>query len=171
MKAWERMHSCWVKRNKGPGKSPWNLGLKGRPSDRKGKKKKKSKSVATRKPREECFRRRSGQAYQMMVGSQVAVVDLMYHYILLPGLSLSFLQLLGDWAAKKSQLTPPWELTSPVGELQASQVFEWYRICLPSRRRSFDPWVWKIPWRRIWQPAAVFFPGKSHGTNVFSLHA
>ena len=52
-------------------------------------------NAESQKPREECFSRRSGQAYQMMVGSQVAVVDLMYHYILLPGLSLSFLQLLG----------------------------------------------------------------------------
>ena len=27
----------------------------------------------------------------------------------------------------------------------------------------FDPWVRKIPWRRIWQPTPVFLPGKSHG--------
>ena len=26
----------------------------------------------------------------------------------------------------------------------------------------FDPWVGKIPWRRKWQPAPVFLPGKSH---------
>ena len=26
-----------------------------------------------------------------------------------------------------------------------------------------DPWVRKIPWRRIWQPTAVFLPGESHG--------
>ena len=26
----------------------------------------------------------------------------------------------------------------------------------------FNPWVWKIPWRRKWQPAIVFLPGKSH---------
>ena len=32
-----------------------------------------------------------------------------------------------------------------------------------SRRRGFDPWVEKIPWRRAWQPTPVFFPGKSHG--------
>ena len=24
-------------------------------------------------------------------------------------------------------------------------------------------WVWKIPWRRIWQPTPEFLPGKSHG--------
>ena len=31
------------------------------------------------------------------------------------------------------------------------------------RRRGFDSWVGKIPWRRKWQPTAVFLPGKSHG--------
>ena len=27
----------------------------------------------------------------------------------------------------------------------------------------FDPWVGKIPWRREQLPAAVFWPGESHG--------
>ena len=31
------------------------------------------------------------------------------------------------------------------------------------RRRGFDPWIGKIPWRRKWQPAPVFSPGKSLG--------
>ena len=31
------------------------------------------------------------------------------------------------------------------------------------RRRRFDPWVGKIPWRRAWQPTPVFLPGESHG--------
>ena len=31
------------------------------------------------------------------------------------------------------------------------------------RRRGFDPWVGKMPWRRKWQPTPVFLPGKSHG--------
>ena len=30
-------------------------------------------------------------------------------------------------------------------------------------RPGFDPWVGKNPWRRKWQPTAVFLPGKSHG--------
>ena len=30
-------------------------------------------------------------------------------------------------------------------------------------RVGFNLWVWKIPWRRKWQPTAVFLPGKSHG--------
>ena len=35
--------------------------------------------------------------------------------------------------------------------------------CRRHRRRGFDPWVRKIPWRRKWQPTPVFLPGKSHG--------
>ena len=31
------------------------------------------------------------------------------------------------------------------------------------RRHGFDPWVGKFPWRRKWQPAPIFLPGKSHG--------
>ena len=31
------------------------------------------------------------------------------------------------------------------------------------RKRRFDPWIGKIPWRRKWQPTPVFLPGKSHG--------
>ena len=29
------------------------------------------------------------------------------------------------------------------------------------RRPGFDPWVWRIPWRRKWQLSPVFLPGKS----------
>ena len=28
---------------------------------------------------------------------------------------------------------------------------------------GFDPWVWKIPWRRAWQTTLVFLPRESHG--------
>ena len=31
------------------------------------------------------------------------------------------------------------------------------------RRHRFDPWMWKIPWKREWPPTPVFLPGKSHG--------
>ena len=30
-------------------------------------------------------------------------------------------------------------------------------------RHRFDPWVRNIPWRRKWQPTAVFLSGKPHG--------
>ena len=32
---------------------------------------------------------------------------------------------------------------------------------LPSQETWFDSWVRKVPWRRKWQPTAVFLPGKS----------
>ena len=32
-----------------------------------------------------------------------------------------------------------------------------------NRRRGFDPWVGKIPWRRKGQRTPVFLPGKFHG--------
>ena len=34
------------------------------------------------------------------------------------------------------------------------------------RRHGFDPWVRKIPFRRKWQPAPVFLPGKAHGQRT-----
>ena len=33
------------------------------------------------------------------------------------------------------------------------------------KRCRFDPWVGKIPWRRVWQPIPEFLPGKSHGQD------
>ena len=35
--------------------------------------------------------------------------------------------------------------------------------CQRPKRRRFDPWVRKIPWRRAWQLTLVLLPGKSHG--------
>ena len=31
------------------------------------------------------------------------------------------------------------------------------------KRHRFDPWAWKIPWRRKWQPTPIFLPRKSQG--------
>ena len=39
----------------------------------------------------------------------------------------------------------------------------WLKICLQCRRPGFDPWVWKIPWRRKWQSTPILWPGTSHG--------
>ena len=44
-----------------------------------------------------------------------------------------------------------------------SLVAQWLSIHLASRRRRFDPWIRKIPWRSKWQPTSVCLPGKSHG--------
>ena len=38
--------------------------------------------------------------------------------------------------------------------------------CRRHRRRGFDPWVGKIPWRKKWQPTPVFLPGKFHGWDA-----
>ena len=35
--------------------------------------------------------------------------------------------------------------------------------CRSCKRCGFDPCVWKIPWRRIWQPIPVFLPEESQG--------
>ena len=35
--------------------------------------------------------------------------------------------------------------------------------CGRCKRRGFDPWVGKIPRKRVWQPTAVCLPGESHG--------
>ena len=29
--------------------------------------------------------------------------------------------------------------------------------------QEFDPWVGKVPWRKVWQPSPVFLPGESNG--------
>jgi len=35
--------------------------------------------------------------------------------------------------------------------------------CRRHKRRTFNPWVRKVPWRRAWQPTPIFLPGESHG--------
>ena len=39
------------------------------------------------------------------------------------------------------------------------------------RRSSFDSWVRKILWRRIWQPTPVFLPGKAHEQRSLVGHS
>ena len=49
----------------------------------------------------------------------------------------------------------------------ASQVVLVLKNSLASTGRlkkcGFNPWVWKIPWRRPWQRTPLFLPGDSHG--------
>ena len=35
--------------------------------------------------------------------------------------------------------------------------------CRRCKRHRLNPWVYKIPWRRAWQPTPVFLSGESHG--------
>ena len=61
----------------------------------------------------------------------------------------------------------PTGLTSEFWPLCQPASLPWATACrLPGgaggwcRRRGFNPWVGKIPWRRKWQPTPVFLPGK-----------
>ena len=38
-------------------------------------------------------------------------------------------------------------------------------------RCRFDPGVWKIPWRRKWQPTPIFLPGESHGQRSLAVYS
>ena len=37
--------------------------------------------------------------------------------------------------------------------------------CRSHRKRAFDPWVGRIPWRSAWQPTPGFLPGESPRTE------
>ena len=41
-------------------------------------------------------------------------------------------------------------------------------LCIVSikSRCPFNPWVWKISWKRQWQPTPVFLPGRAHGQRL-----
>ena len=45
------------------------------------------------------------------------------------------------------------------------------RIHLQWGRPEFNPWVWKIPWRRAWQPIPVFLPGESHAQRSLAVYS
>ena len=41
--------------------------------------------------------------------------------------------------------------------------------CRRHKSYGFSPWVENIPWRRVWQPIPVFFPGDSHGQRSLAV--
>ena len=41
----------------------------------------------------------------------------------------------------------------------------WQRIHLQCGRPRFDPWLGKIPWRKVCQPIPIFLPGESPWTE------
>ena len=49
------------------------------------------------------------------------------------------------------------------GASQVVLVVKNLPISAGEKRCGFDPWVWKIPWRRARQPTPVFLLGESHG--------
>ena len=60
------------------------------------------------------------------------------------------------WRKRHIILGMSLDMCSTCGKEPACQ----YRRC---KRHGFDPWVWKIPWRRKWQPTQFLLPGESHG--------
>ena len=88
------------------------------------------------------------------------------------GFSASLI-ILVTWFKPCSVLSSLYHLTllTTVFFLRASQVVLVVKNP-PTRRHKrcrFNPWVWKIPQRRKWQPAPVFLPGESHGQRRWVL--
>ena len=57
-----------------------------------------------------------------------------------------------------------WEF--PGGASGKEPACQWSR----HKRRGFDPWVGKIPWRRAWQPTLGFLPGEFHGQRSLVVY-
>ena len=38
------------------------------------------------------------------------------------------------------------------------------------KRCGFNPWVWKVPWSRAWQPTPVFLPRESLGQRSLECY-
>ena len=45
----------------------------------------------------------------------------------------------------------------------SSLVAQMVKNLLAMQEHGFNPWVWKIPRRREWQPTSEFLPGEFHG--------
>ena len=65
------------------------------------------------------------------------------------------------WACKGAWSFPRW--VSPTSPPPRPRWLGGKESTCQCRRHRFDPWVWKIPWRRKWEPTPVFLSGKSHG--------
>ena len=50
----------------------------------------------------------------------------------------------------------PWMAGFPGGASDKETACQ----CRRCKRHRCDPWVWKIPWSRKWQPTPVYLPGK-----------
>ena len=61
----------------------------------------------------------------------------------------------GEWGLK----------SSPCSTYRTSLVAQTVKCLSTMWRPGFDPWVWKICWRRKWQSTPVLLPGKSYGQS------
>ena len=64
----------------------------------------------------------------------------------------------------KLDITYMWE-DFPGGMVVKNPPVKWRH-----KRHRFDPRAGKIPWRRKWQSAPVFLPGKSHGQRSLKVY-
>ena len=91
-------------------------------------------------------------------------------YLLL-GARVAGIEARGAWGSVE-EFSPPTQET--LGPILGHSIIVLPFLALPRwlsskgatcqcRRRRFDPWLRKIPWRRKWQPTPIIFPGKSHG--------
>ena len=71
------------------------------------------------------------------------------------------------------------QMITSASKPKVQNIFHWTILAqmvknLPSVQKTQVPrprWVWKIPWRREWQPTLVFLPGEFHGErNVAGYH-
>ena len=53
----------------------------------------------------------------------------------------------------------PWQLMGFPRGISGKEPTSQWRRC---KRRMFNPWVRKFPWRKRWQPTPVFSPGEPH---------
>ena len=53
--------------------------------------------------------------------------------------------------------------TCTLGASQVALVVKEPSCQCRRQEMRFNPWVEKMPWRRMWQPTPVFLPGESHG--------
>ena len=69
------------------------------------------------------------------------------------------------WPGKFHGLYSPWGHKEPdtTEQLSLFQVAQTIKNLPAMQETQFDPWVWKIPWRRSWQPTPAFVPGESPG--------
>ena len=53
----------------------------------------------------------------------------------------------------------------PVGSAGKEPTYQ----CRRHKSRGFNPWVGKIPWRRVWQPTPVFLSGEFQGQRSLAV--
>ena len=80
--------------------------------------------------------------------------------VFLPGESQGWWSLVGCCLWVLTEL----DITEVTYQQQATLVAQMVKnLPVMPERPGFNPWAEKIPWRRVWQPTAVFLPGEFHG--------